>query len=527
MYENLQTSFNFKSKLIWFILAAFFCFRLFIASYFPMTNDEVYYWDWSRHLQLSYVDAPPFVAWLSAFGTYFFTGSLGARFFVIVVHFISVVFLLLSLQLLFKQKSDCKLWHAVLLCLFAETIPIFNFESFMLLPDASLLCAISGCLYVLLKSIRCFDQNQYNRAFLFAIFVGIFLGLGFLSKYQIAPIGLGFLIGLAWYCGLNHWRFLLKYYFIVCVFALFVSSPVFIWNAQNHWSSFQFQTQHGFKGFHIQSKPFFLYFLRVLILLLPWYFYLFIKLVFAFFSKIWRTKKVEIVFVLPFLFLFFIILASALGKTALPHWAMPGFFLLIPWLVKETKFLTQTHKKFWKSLYIVSFVLAILIPTLPCLSIVKNESSLVLEKLNLKFADTNQLFVWAKLQNLLKEEKGIDIQSFPYSTVTPVCTKQQYPYLASTSWYWTAQIAFNFENNPRVFYFNADHKSYYQWRDQLEEFSGCRFLVLTDKSHFNQKELEKFMDIQIVKVISLNEKKFGQIYLVQGRLRLRSQYGNM
>lgn len=484
-----------------------------------MTNDEVYYWDWSRYLQLSYVDAPPFVAWLSAFGGYFFSGSLGARFFVIIVHFISVIFLLLSLQLLFKRKSDCKLYHAIFLCVFTETIPIFNFESFMLLPDASLLCAISGCLYVSLKSIRYYDQKQYGHSLFFAIFVGVFLGFGFLSKYQIAPIGLGFLIGLAWYCGLNNWRFLVKYYLIVFLFALIVSSPVFIWNAQNDWSSFQFQTQHGFKGFHLQSRPLLIYSLGVVGLLLPWYFYLFFKLIFVSIPNIWQAKKFEVIFILPFFFLFFIILVSAFGKQALPHWAMPAFFLLIPWLAKEAAILTQKHKKFWRSMYMFSFVFAILLPTIPSLPFVQNKSFLVLEKLSLRSADINQFFLWAKLQNILKNEKNINIQSFPYSTVTSVCTQQKYPYLASTSWYWTAQIAFNFEHNPRVFNFNLNHKSYYHWRDRLEEFSGCRFIVVIDKPHFNKKELEKMLDIQSIKMISLNESHFGQIYLIQGKLR--------
>lgn len=47
-------------KLFWISLAV----KLLLAALLPLTNDEAYYWVWSQHLQLSYDDHPPFVAWL-------------------------------------------------------------------------------------------------------------------------------------------------------------------------------------------------------------------------------------------------------------------------------------------------------------------------------------------------------------------------------------------------------------------------------------------------------------------------------
>ncbi|HKW51295.1 MAG TPA: hypothetical protein VJQ53_06115, partial [Candidatus Eisenbacteria bacterium] len=43
--------------------------RLVIAAYTPVIDDEAYYWNWSRHLSLSYLDHPPLVAWLGALAT--------------------------------------------------------------------------------------------------------------------------------------------------------------------------------------------------------------------------------------------------------------------------------------------------------------------------------------------------------------------------------------------------------------------------------------------------------------------------
>lgn len=480
-----------------------------------MTNDEVYYWDWSRQLQLSYFDAPPFVAWISALGRLFFDGSIGARFFVLIAHFFSMIFLLLSLQLLFKKKSDCKLHHAVFLCLIAEIIPIFNFESFMLLPDAPLLFSISGGLYVLLKSIRYYEKNLPHKSLFMAIFVGIFFGLGFLSKYQIAPIGLGLLLGFGFYCGLNRWRFLLQYYLIVFCVSLLVSSPVFIWNAQNDWSSFRFQSQHGFKDFHLKWHPFVLYFVRLIILLLPWYCYLLFKLIVRSLFNKSNLNKLDFVFLLPFSFLFFLILISALGKQALPHWAMPAFFLLLPWLAKESAQLTQKKQTFWNIMHILSFSFAIIIPVFLCVSSIQKITPDILKRFHIKYADINQIFLWGQLQDRLKDA-GIHIPSQKFSATLPSCKKQTYPYLASMRWYWTAQMAFNFKNHPRVFNFDLNHRSYYDWRDNLDDFSGCRFIVIVDKLHFKQQDLEKFMKVQSIQTVHITANPLNDIYYIEG-----------
>ena len=43
--------------------------RLALAARTPVIDDEAYYWIWSRHPALSYLDHPPLVAWLDAAAT--------------------------------------------------------------------------------------------------------------------------------------------------------------------------------------------------------------------------------------------------------------------------------------------------------------------------------------------------------------------------------------------------------------------------------------------------------------------------
>src|SRR3989338_4254489 len=51
-------------------LAAATVIRLCLALLFPLTADESYYWLWSKHLSLSYVDHPPIIAYVNFLTTF-------------------------------------------------------------------------------------------------------------------------------------------------------------------------------------------------------------------------------------------------------------------------------------------------------------------------------------------------------------------------------------------------------------------------------------------------------------------------
>lgn len=534
----LNQPFRFKSFLIWAVLLFFLALRLFWATAFPIVNDEVYYWDWSRHVQLSYLDAPPFVAWLAFLGTKFFAGSLGARFCLPFLHFFSVIFLILSLRLLFQNKDDCKVKHVLSLCLLTECIPVFNLEGFILLPDAGLLFAISGALYFLLRSVRCVapvDSPLSSRSELSssrgliagsipcqrqalhnAVWVGVFLGLGLLSKYQVVPIGFGFFLGFLLFTGFSAWRFQLKYWLTVMVLLILISSPVIVWNAQNDWASFRFQSNHGFEGFHLNPRATGRYLLGCLFFLLPWYFYLFFKLVVFSFQKKTVFRQMDMIFLLPFLFLFSIIFFSALGKQALPHWAMPAFFILTPLLAKQLSSLTQKNHRLWLKTHVASVALAILLTSLPCFLFVQNGAQALTRYFKIEASDLEQMLLWPNLQKILAE-KNLPVETAPYQQ-TPECS-QNTPYLASLRWYWTAQMAFHFKDQPRVLNFDPDNPSYYTWRDNLEKFSGCSVIVVGSEAQFHKETLEKIMHIDTLKHLQSEDYSNTTIVFIQGILK--------
>ncbi len=514
--QFLNTKFNFNNKLLWCFLILFFALRIFWSINFPMTNDEVYYWDWSRDLQLSYVDAPPLVAWISYLGRYFFDGSTGARFFVPFMHLISTFFILKSTEILAQLKNiELKNRSVFYLLLLTEISPAFNLEGFLLLPDASLLAGISGAVYFFFKivfSSRCFFINASG--------FGFFIGIGALSKYHVFPIVLGF------FCAsilLLRKEFIKKHFLFwlfSSIIAIIISSPVLIWNIQNHFASFLFQGQHGFSHFSINFKAFGRYLLGMLFYLWPWFCIPLLYFAFKNFFNKKFFKNYNMIFIFPFLFIFTLILFSALGKQALPHWAMPGFYLLIPAFVLQWNPLEGKNKKTWKALFIVSTILSILPPSLFS---IQSFNQFIVKTFVYFTGNANalaQAIQWESLEKELKSQQNIEIENKPYHLLkNELCSKNSPYELASLRWYWTAQMAFHFKNNPRVFNFDLEKTSFYSWRDPLYKLANCPFIIIGSQDHFDENKIKEIMNIEDIKYFALDPYPGVKMVYVKGIMK--------
>jgi 4-amino-4-deoxy-L-arabinose transferase-like glycosyltransferase len=54
------------TRAAWTVVTLATMLRLIVGARLPLSGDEAYYWEWSRHLALGYIDHPPMVAWLIA-----------------------------------------------------------------------------------------------------------------------------------------------------------------------------------------------------------------------------------------------------------------------------------------------------------------------------------------------------------------------------------------------------------------------------------------------------------------------------
>src|SRR6185436_14305326 len=109
------------------VLVGLFVFYAALATVLPPADDELYYWCWAQHLQLSYYDHPPMVAYLIRLSTSLFGNTVFALRLPAVVA--SVVAFGVIAELM-KWKRF--LWAAVL-------TPLFTFGAFLVTPDTPLI----------------------------------------------------------------------------------------------------------------------------------------------------------------------------------------------------------------------------------------------------------------------------------------------------------------------------------------------------------------------------------------------------
>jgi dolichol-phosphate mannosyltransferase len=206
-----------------------FVLRLVYAGSVEMMPEETYYWNYSRHLDIGYLDHPPMVAWLIRIATAVFGQTeFGVRAGALLCGAITSIFVYKLTRNLFGAAT------ALAALLLVQALPFFFLSGLLMTPDAPLVAAWAASLYFLERALI----GNRSRAWWFA---GICLGLGMISKYTIALLGPVAAAFMAWDPQARRWWTRSEPY-IGALLALAIFSPVIIWNAQHEWASFAFQT---------------------------------------------------------------------------------------------------------------------------------------------------------------------------------------------------------------------------------------------------------------------------------------------
>jgi len=211
------------------IIAYAFVLRLVYLGSVELLPEEAYYWNYSRHLDIGYLDHPPMVAWLIKLGTAAFGQSeFGVRAGALCCGVITSVFTYRLTRNLFDEAT------ALAAVALAQALPFFFASGLLMTPDAPLTAAWAASLYYLERALVAGRSSAWWRA-------GVSLGIGAISKYSIGllvPVTLSFML---WDRRSRHWwRRRQPYAAALLAFAIF--SPVILWNAQHEWASFVFQT---------------------------------------------------------------------------------------------------------------------------------------------------------------------------------------------------------------------------------------------------------------------------------------------
>jgi dolichol-phosphate mannosyltransferase len=220
--------------------------RLLYAIQLELLPQEAYYWNYSQHLDIGYLDHPPMLAWLIAAST-----ALGGdREIFVRLPAILCWGLTLVLGYLFVRNAVGRA-AAPRSALLLSVMPFFFGVGLLATPDAPLAASWAGMIYSLERALLGGKRRAWWG-------VGLFLGLGMLSKYTIVLLGGATLVFLAVdpasrRC-FRSWR---PY---ACVaLSVLVFSPVILWNWRNDWASFSFQSSRRLVNDPVQfALPYFL-----------------------------------------------------------------------------------------------------------------------------------------------------------------------------------------------------------------------------------------------------------------------------
>lgn len=215
------------------IIAATTLARLwFVAtSQLNLVQDEAQYWDWSRHLQLSYYSKGPLVAYVIALGTKLFGNTeLGVRIGAVVGSMLLQAAAYGAFAAVFKRPR-LGVWVLVVM----NTTLIFLASGVLMTTDNPLVLCWAGALF-------CLHWSAFGkRRTLALVLLTLFLALGILAKYSMLGFGLTALV-YVWLLrrtSLLPRGYVLRLGTALAVGVILGCLPIVMWNLDNDFVSFR------------------------------------------------------------------------------------------------------------------------------------------------------------------------------------------------------------------------------------------------------------------------------------------------
>ncbi len=218
-----------KNRTLIIGLLAIFIIRLIIVFTMGIMPQDAYYYFYSEHIDLSYFDHPPMVAYMLKLFSTIFGKSVSI---LKLADFITTLFSFAGfyyLSTFFLSKTK-----AFKTAAFYATTLMLTILSINTTPDVPLIFFWTLSLIALYKAV-------FENKLLFWILSGILIGLTFDSKYTGLFLLFGLVIFLVFSKKHRHFLFS-KEILLTIVFFIITISPIFIWNIQNDWISFKFQS---------------------------------------------------------------------------------------------------------------------------------------------------------------------------------------------------------------------------------------------------------------------------------------------
>jgi len=477
---NLTTK---KHRVFLYFIIFVAIIRLLLAPLVGLGVDEAHYVLYGLNLDLSYFDHPPLVGWVEFVSTSVFgTSEFGARLPAILIGFFVSIFIY---KLIYSINQNQKEAFLGVLALHASFL--FNALFIMLMPDTLLFLLIIPIIFTVIELEKTNSLASW-------LTLGILLGLAGLSKYTavlfVIPIILYFIIK-------KEYGFLYTPKMIPAILiALFIISPVLIWNIQNNWISFTYQSEHVVGAKSIDWEAFF----KSLLAQFGAYNPFLMPLAYFGLAKSLKSKNNTIFLTALFgltLITFFIY--ASLYKEALPHWSALFYMLFIPLGVFYTLRSTTSvmQKKSFKNKYIkfsIGFGLIL--------------SALVYAELAFKFIPQKDY------QSLHRDIYGWDKIIKKANTLITDPNKQA---LGVTNWTLASRaIYYNKKYNSHIYLIDNRYDQFDIW--ERDKPIGKDIFVIN--THFFHKDIKKYMRCDSIIPhtkfdIMLNSNKINSIEIIE------------
>lgn len=224
----------------WAIVALVTLARAIAAHYVPLTGDEAYYWEWSKHLALGYADHPPMVAYLIAPFAWATANPLWIR-----VGFLACgVVATLAAAATAKRLSGDE--RAGMVTALAMTLaPMLSVGFVLATPDGPLMAGWALCLYFAVRAA----QTRARSAF---VLLGVAIAFALLSKMFAWALVAGIV---AWSLAPKRRTLWRDGMWVAVAVAAALYAPFVAWNAHNGWISFVFALQQRHVAHPLWYRP--------------------------------------------------------------------------------------------------------------------------------------------------------------------------------------------------------------------------------------------------------------------------------
>ena len=217
------------------LVAASLAFHVWWGGRVQLSPYEAYYWQFARHLDVSYFDHPPLAPWTIRAATALFGESERAIRLAATFHAaLAAAFLFLAGRRLFGPSAAV----AALAAAFAT--PVFSLGQSIITPDGPLVAGWLAALYFTTRAV----QEERGAWLLAAGAAAGFAALGKYTGWLLPPQILAALL-----CDQRGRRLLRGAWpWLGLAVAIALFAPVIAWNARHDWASFSFQVVNRVAG---------------------------------------------------------------------------------------------------------------------------------------------------------------------------------------------------------------------------------------------------------------------------------------